>query len=74
MVWTSDKSQAGLMKAKNCFTKILLNSCSIIDVHGYPERKKDNLPSGKKGPTTPKSSTESHEKKSKLFSYLFHIK
>ena len=40
MVWTSDKSQTGLMKAKNCFTKILLNSCSIIDVHGYPERKK----------------------------------
>ena len=41
MVWTSD--QTGLMKAKNCFTKILLNSCSIIDVHGYPERKQDNL-------------------------------
>ena len=43
MVWTSDKSQTGLMKAKNGFTKILLNSCSIIDVHGYPERKQDNL-------------------------------
>ena len=43
MVWTSDESQAGLMKANNCFTKILLNSCSIIDVHGYPERKQDNL-------------------------------
>ena len=43
MVWTIDESQAGLMKAKNSFTKILLNSCSIIDVHGYPERKKDNL-------------------------------
>ena len=43
MVWTSDKSQAGLMKEKNCFTKILLNSCSIIDVRGYPERKQDNL-------------------------------
>ena len=43
MVWSSDKSQTGLMKAKNCFTKILLNSCSIIDVRGYPERKQDNL-------------------------------
>ena len=43
MVWTSDESQTGLMKAKKCFTKILLNSCSIIDVHGYPERKQDNL-------------------------------
>ena len=43
MVWSSDKYQTGLMKAKNCFTKILLNSCSIIDVHGYPERKRDNL-------------------------------
>ena len=42
-VWSSDKPQTGLMKAKNCFTKILLNSCSIIDVHGYPERKQDNL-------------------------------
>ena len=29
---------------------------------------------GEKGPNTPKSITESHEKKSKVFNSLFHIK
>ena len=54
MVWTGDESQTGLIKTKNCSTKIvhnkirylhmiLFSSCSIIDVHAYSERKQNNF-------------------------------
>ena len=54
MVWTGDESQTGLIKTeffhKNIFHNkirylhmILLSSCSIIDVHAYPERKQNNF-------------------------------
>ena len=48
MLWTGDESQTGLIKTKNCSTKISFItkldiytwSCSIIDIRAYPERKK----------------------------------
>ena len=51
MLWTGDESQTGLIKTKNCSTKISFItkldiytwSCSIIDVHAYPERKQNNF-------------------------------
>ena len=46
MVWTGDEFQTGLIKTKNCFTKISFTTkldiyiyCSIIDIHAYPERE-----------------------------------
>ena len=51
MVWTGDESKTGLIKTKNwikqepCITKLDIYawSCSIIDVHVYPERKQNNF-------------------------------
>ena len=43
----------------------LLNSCSIIDVHAYPEREQNNFYNSKK--------TEIHRKWYKDFSTTFHI-
>ena len=51
MVWTGERSQTGLIKTKNCSTKITfitklesyIWSCSIIDVYAYPERKQSNF-------------------------------